>query len=192
MHGKRNTALIAVALACAMPLVACQSLRNDFTTTPWDPPQFEALAALPENEGRDLGYPYPRDEPPAIPPLPVPGPDPDPAGTLAKVEAAAGAMAAWEIIAVNPERLRLEAVATTRLLEFKDDVVIEIRQVVDAETTVADPEGGEVTEGGPDPAAAAPLEVHMRSKSRVGRYDFGANRARVARFFDTLESAFAE
>lgn len=155
-------------------------MRNDFTTTPGDPPAFEAIAALPENNGRDLSYPYPANEAPAIGPLTVPGPENDPAGILAKVEAAAGAMAGWEVVAVDRERLKLEAVATTSLFEFKDDVVVEIRQRAAAD--------GSVT----GPAGAVLLQVHMRSKSRVGRSDFGANRKRVALFFDRLKAAFED
>lgn len=191
MPGKFTITLIAAALACAMLLGSCRSMRNDFTTTPGDPPRFEAIAELPENQGRDLAYPYPRDEAPEISPLPVPGTDPDPAETLATVEAVVGAMAGWEIVAVNRERLKIEVVASTPLLKFKDDVVVEIRRSAVSEEAAADPEGGQAKETGPEPATVA-LEIHMRSKSRVGRFDFGANRKRVALFFDRLNSAFGE
>lgn len=147
------------------------ALRNDFTTTPADPPGFEALAGLPENRGRDLAYPYPPDEAPAVAPLAVPGPA-EAATVLAAVEAAARAMPGWEVVTVDAAGLRIEAVATTSLFGFEDDVVIELR-----------PSGAGASEG---------LAVHMRSKSRVGRSDLGANRKRVAAFFEKLEAAFGK
>ncbi len=167
-------------------------MRNDFTTTPGDPPQFEAIASLPENRGRDLRYPYSRNEAPAISPLPVPGLNPDAGEVLAKVEQVARAMADWDIVAVNRSRLKLEAVATTSLLKFKDDVVVEIRQRVASDGTVTDPAGSQAMGATPNPAVPVLLEVHMRSKSRVGGFDFGANEKRVALFLDKLKSAFED
>ncbi len=184
--------MIVAGFAGAVLLWSSLPMRNDFTTTPWDPPAFEAIADLPENRGRDLRYPYSANEAPVIHPLSVPGPRPDPAEILAKVEAVAGAMAGWEIVAVNRERLKLEAVSTTSLLKFKDDVVVEIRERAASDGTVTDPEGGQAVGVTPNPAVIILLEVHMRSKSRVGRSDFGANQKRVAQFFDRLKSAFAD
>src|ERR1035437_1864583 len=68
----------------------------------------------------------------------------------------------WHIARVDPQMLRLEAVATTRLLRFKDDVVIEVR-----------PEGSGAS-------------VHMRSRSHLGRNDFGANANRIRDFLREL------
>ena len=192
MPGKSSIAIITIALTCAMLLGSCQPMRNDFTTTPGDPPQFEAIASLPENRGRDLRYPYSRNEAPAITPLPVPGLEPDAAEVLAKVEQVADAMADWDIVAVNRSRLKLEAVATTPLFKFKDDVVVEIRQRVASDGTVTDPEDRQAMEATPNPVVSVLLEVHMRSKSRVGGFDFGANKKRVALFLDKLKSAFED
>ena len=153
-------------------------LRNDFTTTPADPPGFAALAALPENRGRDLAYPYPPDEAPAVPPLAVPGRGAAEAATvLAEIEAAARAMAGWQVVAVDAAGLRIEAVATSPVFGFNDDVVIELRPAATAGAPADTPAG---------------LAVHMRSKSRVGRSDLGANRKRVAGFFERLEAAFGQ
>lgn len=169
-------ALVLAGLAGLAVWGRGSDMRNDFTTTPSDPPRFEAIAALPENAGRDLDYPYSRNETPALGPLAVPGPEPDARAVLARVRQAAQSMAGWRIVAVDPERLRIEAVATTPLLRFKDDIVIEIR----------------ATAAASEPAAVAPLQVHMRSKSRLGRSDFGANRKRVALFFERLEADFTD
>jgi uncharacterized protein (DUF1499 family) len=53
---------------------------------------------------------------------------------------------------------RIEAVAETRLMRFQDDVTIRIR-----------PSG-------------AGTRIDIRSASRIGRHDFGANAARIRRF----------
>jgi uncharacterized protein (DUF1499 family) len=74
--------------------------------------------------------------------------------------------AGWEIREVAKARGVIEAVATTRLFKFKDDVTI----------TVA-PEGAAVV-------------VHVRSKSRVGKGDLGANARRIRVFQAELAKRF--
>ena len=69
----------------------------------------------------------------------------------------------WEIIASVPEQGRIEAVDTTLWYGFRDDVVIRIQ---------ADGEAS---------------RVDVRSKSRVGRSDLGANAARIREFLNQLE-----
>jgi uncharacterized protein (DUF1499 family) len=64
----------------------------------------------------------------------------------------------WEIVAAVPAEGRIEATATTFWFGFKDDVVIRI-----------EPDGD-----------GARLDI--RSKSRVGRSDVGANAARIRKF----------
>lgn len=66
----------------------------------------------------------------------------------------------WEIVAEEPDEGRIEATATTFWFGFKDDVVIRI---------VADGTGS---------------RLDLRSKSRVGRSDVGANAARIRSFID--------
>jgi uncharacterized protein (DUF1499 family) len=58
---------------------------------------------------------------------------------------------------------RLEAVATTRWLRFKDDVVVRLRDR---------PDGG--------------TRVDVRSKSRIGRSDLGTNARRIRAFLHAL------
>ncbi|MDX2032490.1 MAG: DUF1499 domain-containing protein [Blastocatellia bacterium] len=60
----------------------------------------------------------------------------------------------------------IEAIATTRLLKFKDDVTITISQ--EAERIV----------------------VHVRSKSRIGKGDLGANARRIREFQAELAKRF--
>ncbi|MBL8191115.1 MAG: DUF1499 domain-containing protein [Acidobacteria bacterium] len=64
----------------------------------------------------------------------------------------------WEIRESKPEQGIIEAVATTRLFKFKDDVTITI-----------------TSEG-------ASTVVNMRSKSRVGKGDLGTNARRIRAF----------
>ncbi len=68
----------------------------------------------------------------------------------------------WEIVAANRDSGRIEATDTTFWFGFKDDVVIRLT-----------PRG-------------SGTNVDIRSKSRVGRGDMGANAARIRRFLQNL------
>ena len=69
----------------------------------------------------------------------------------------------WEIVASDAAKGTIEATATTALFGFKDDVVIRLS------------------------ADGANTKVDMRSASRAGVSDLGANAARIAAYFDTLQ-----
>lgn len=69
----------------------------------------------------------------------------------------------WDIVAAKPGEMRIEATATTLWFGFKDDVVIRI-----------------------EPTASG-SRLDIRSKSRVGRSDVGANAARIRAFVDALQ-----
>jgi uncharacterized protein (DUF1499 family) len=69
----------------------------------------------------------------------------------------------WEIVGVAPAEGRIEATDTTFWFGFKDDVVVRIR-----------PEGSR-------------SRIDVRSLSRVGRSDVGANARRIRRFVERLE-----
>jgi uncharacterized protein (DUF1499 family) len=71
----------------------------------------------------------------------------------------------WEIVAAVPAEGRIEATDTTLFMGFKDDIVIRVR---------------------PDGAGS---RVDVRSVSRVGRGDFGANAKRIHAFLKRLPSA---
>jgi uncharacterized protein (DUF1499 family) len=58
----------------------------------------------------------------------------------------------------------VQAVAVTRLLRFRDDVVVEVREDATGRASI----------------------VAMRSKSRLGTSDFGANAGRIREFFRDL------
>ena len=161
---KLSLLVLAVLLALVFgtrPLRAAP-LINDITTTPEDPPQFRKLAELQKN--RDLSYPaafapIQKKAYPDVAPLKLLL-TPDQA--FAKVRETAASMPRWTIVSDNPKAHVLEAVVTSRLMRFKDDVVVEVR-----------------------PAGFVSM-VHMRSKSRVGKGDLGVNAARIRQFLSRL------
>jgi hypothetical protein len=69
----------------------------------------------------------------------------------------------WEIVAEAPDEGRIEAIATSLLYGFKDEIVIRI----------------EPTDGG--------TKVDLRSRSRLGRLDRGVNAARIRDFLAALQ-----
>ena len=141
---------------------------NDITTDTEHPPQFVAAAKLPANANRDMAYPGPsfaaqqKAGYPELKPLQLSVP---PAEAFGRVEAAAKQMPRWEILRTDPASHTLEGTSTTRLFRFHDDFVIEVR---------------------PDGDGSL---VEMRSKSRDGKGDIGANAARIEAFFGKLQSA---
>ena len=70
----------------------------------------------------------------------------------------------WDFIGANHEAGRIEVTATTTWYGFKDDIAFRVRPL----------EGGGT-------------EIDMRSMSRVGLSDLGANAARVGDFMEKLE-----
>lgn len=71
----------------------------------------------------------------------------------------------WRIEAHDPQAGRIEALARTRVFRFEDDVVIRIRP------------------------AEAGSRVDLRSRSRFGQGDFGANAARIEAFARAFRAA---
>lgn len=137
---------------------------NDVTTTPEAPPAYVVLAQAAPNKGRDMGYPagngpVQRLAYPDLAPLSL---SEAPEACFVRAAAAAKAMPHWEVVAEDAAARRLEAVAVTRLFRWRDDVVVEVR------------------------AAAAGCAVHVRSKSRSGRGDFGANAKRIRAYLRRL------
>ena len=90
--------------------------------------------------------------------------DAAPAQAFARAERAARAMG-WEIVAVAPADLRIEATDTTLLFGFKDDIVVRVT-----------PSGNG-------------SRVDVRSLSRVGKSDFGVNANRVRKYLQLVIGA---
>lgn len=166
--GGRTRAAAAAVVSLGVFAVPWMLQRNarsvppihDITTDTDDPPAFVAIVARragasnpPEYAGPEVAAQQ-KAAYPDVAPIVVPEP---PDRAFARAEAAARSLG-WEIVAADAREGRIEATATTRWFGFKDDVVIRVR---------------------PDEAGS---RVDVRSKSRVGRGDAGANAARIRRF----------
>lgn len=138
---------------------------NDITTDTTDPPQFVKAGSLDGNQGRDMKYPgvsfaeQQRGGYPDLAPLRLNMPVD---AAFKRVAAAAKRMGDWEITRADAATHALEGIATSRLFRFKDDFVVEVRPQ----------DSGSV--------------VQMRSKSRDGKGDIGANAARIKAFFSEV------
>ena len=77
---------------------------------------------------------------------------------------AAERMARWKLSVIDREARILEGFAVTSLLRFRDDFVVRVR------------------------ADGNSSRVDMRSRSRAGKGDFGANAARIGSFFDQVRA----
>lgn len=71
----------------------------------------------------------------------------------------------WCVHSIQEYSFRFEGTATTPLLGFVDDFVIEVR---------------------PDPANKSKSLIVMRSKSRLGSSDLGANAKRIRTYFESF------
>lgn len=154
--------LLLTVLAGALPGGDVPRI-NDITTDLGDPPGFEAAAREEANRERDMGYDpefaeLQRAGYPDLAPILLPAP---PAEAYERVRGAVEALG-WEIVQSDPARGHLEARETSRIFRFVDDIAIRIRPA----------DGGSV--------------VDVRSKSRDGQGDLGANAARIDALGDAL------
>lgn len=94
----------------------------------------------------------------------IPALYPKPPATIFHASLAAVKAMGWAVAAAVEAEGRIEATATTRLLRFKDDVVIRIR------------------------AHDAGTRLDIRSASRVGDSDLGANAKRINAFLLELNN----
>ena len=133
---------------------------HDITTDVSDPPQFVAVLPLREdapNPSEYGGESVAEQQKAAYPDIDTQSFSESPRTVFDAALAAAKDMG-WEIVASAPGAGRIEATATTTWFGFKDDVVIRIRD--DRAGTLVD----------------------VRSVSRVGRSDVGANAERIRAF----------
>jgi uncharacterized protein (DUF1499 family) len=158
----------ATFLAVAVPARKFPPI-NDITTDITNPPPFVKAATLDCNVGRNLVYPgatfaeRQRAGYPDLGPLTM---KMSPDEAFRRAAAVAREMPAWEITRVDPAARALEGVATSWLFRFQDDFVVEVRSQGDVSV------------------------VQMRSKSRDGKGDIGANAARIKAFFARLRSDY--
>jgi uncharacterized protein (DUF1499 family) len=144
----------------------------DVTTDPIDPPRFEAIARLRARDANPIAYPglraaeLQKSAYPAIEPLLVSA---TPQVAFDQAVAVINKRK-WRIVDArapqsNRREARIEAVARTPIMGFRDDVVVRIR---------------------PDPDGA---RIDIRSASRYGRHDFGTNASRVASLSEAIDDA---
>lgn len=171
---RRGLAILALVLglgAAGPPVMLMRSARSkppihDITTDTDNPPPFVAVAPLRRDAANPVAYGGPEiaaQQKTAYPDLKPAALSVPPAQAFERALQAAKAQG-WEIVAAVPAEGRIEATATTQWFGFKDDVVVRVR-----------PEG-------------AGSRVDVRSVSRVGRGDVGANAARIRKFLDALRS----
>jgi uncharacterized protein (DUF1499 family) len=130
---------------------------HDITTDAEDPPQFSSVlvrrtghVSRPEYDGPDAAAQQRRAYP-DIAPLEL-----ETSAERALDEAVAVARElGWDVVAVDRARGVLEAIDTTFWFRFKDDIVVRVR------------------------GKGSGSLVDVRSKSRVGRGDLGANARRI-------------
>jgi uncharacterized protein (DUF1499 family) len=141
---------------------------NDITTDTVQPPQFVEAGRLAANRDRDLSYPgdsFARQQQLAYPDLQPLRLDVAPDRAYEHVLATARRMPTWSITRADGFARALEGTATSVLFRFQDDFVIEVRE-----------ENGQSV-------------VHMRSKSRDGKGDLGANARRIRAFLSRVQEA---
>ncbi|MEM9175546.1 MAG: DUF1499 domain-containing protein [Myxococcota bacterium] len=170
----RQSALIGLMIALALPILVLGPAAivggdappiNDITTDLADPPAFADAALVPDYRNRDMTYPTDfvpivEESYPDLAPLRV---DDAPMAAFARAEIAAEGLG-WEIVARDGDALAFYARDVSGLFRFVDDVVVRVR---------------------PDGAGA---KIDVRSKSRDGRGDMGANAARIRALLSALES----
>lgn len=144
---------------------------HNISTDRDDPPAFDAIAALrgPGSNPLDYDAGDAAAQAAGYPDLAGLETSLEPAAALARAAAVGEAMG-WEVVAAGPwgadvREGAVEATATTFWFGFKDDVAIRVR------------------------AEAAGSKVDVRSVSRVGLSDLGANAARIRAFLARFEDA---
>ena len=147
----------------------------DVTTDPIDPPRFEAIARLRPRDANPVTYAglYTAEQQRAA------YSDIEPDLTNSSPQEAYDAALKvitkrkWHIVDARPPQPaapregRIEAVARTPILGFRDDVVVRVRGTADG------------------------ARIDVRSASRYGRHDLGANAARVRALIDDVDDVLA-
>lgn len=178
--GERRRGFVAAVLALAIGVAAAWTPAqwlllaraapriNDVTTDSARPPAMVVTLQMRKGAANPAAYPgesaaaLQRAAYPDVVPIVLPI---APAEAFKRVDQIALALG-WDIVARAPAEGRLEAVDTTAWFGLQDDVVVRIR----AEGTTGS-------------------RIDIRSKSRVGESDFGANARRIRLFTEKLRTA---
>jgi Protein of unknown function (DUF1499) len=143
---------------------------SDITTDPNNPPRFDVLARLRPRGSSDYpGAAAARVQRAAYPDI-APLQENAPAKLVYDITLALVAKRKWHVVDARPpaagrREAVIEAVARTPIMGFRDDVVIRVSATRDG------------------------TRVDVRSASRYGLYDFGANAARIRSLLDDLDDA---
>jgi uncharacterized protein (DUF1499 family) len=169
--GMAFAGLVLGVIAAGMPLKNINTARHspihDVSTDRDNPPQF--IAVLPLRTAAKAVNPTAYDAKtaelqketyPDIGPLHL---DVLPAQAFDRAAAAAKEMK-WDIVATDPAQGRIEATATTFWFGFKDDIVVRIT------------------------AEGSGSRVDVRSLSRIGKSDVGANAKRVREYLAKIKA----
>ena len=164
------TALVIGLIAVYVPWSNVRHARSvppihDITTDTQDPPQFVAIlplrAGAPNPHGYD-GEEVAMQQKEAYPDIEPYRMNASAEDAFKKALTTAKEMG-WEIVAAVPEAGHIEATATTFWYGFKDDVVVRVRE-----------DNGDSV-------------IDIRSKSRVGKSDVGANAERIRKYLKVLK-----
>ena len=163
-------ALCYALVAFVPPIILLNQAKSvppihDITTDPFDPPAFNALMPVRKQapNGADYGGPeVAKQQQQAYPDIKSLVLKAEPSVTMQKAIDAARSLG-WEVVATDAASGRIEATDTTTWFGFKDDVVVRVR-----------------------PEASGGSRVDVRSVSRVGKSDVGANAKRVRKFLAKL------
>ena len=166
-----SSALVIGAAAAWAPLMlflqAMGAPRiNDVSTDTADPPPLVTTLQMRSDAVTPPAYPgkavadQQHQAYPDIAPIVLSVP---PAEAFRKVDAVATAMG-WDVVARVPAEGRIEAIDTSQWFGFHDDIVVRIRP------------------------AGSGSRIDIRSKSRVGRADLGANAHRIKTFTSKLKA----
>lgn len=169
--GMAVAGLVLGVIAAGMPLKSINTARHspihDVSTDRDNPPQFVAVLPLRTAAKAANSTDYDaktaelqKETYPDIGPLHL---DVPPAQAFDRAAAAAKGMN-WDVIITDPAQGRIEATATTFWFGFKDDVVVRV---------AADGTGS---------------RVDVRSLSRIGQSDVGANAKRVRNYLEKVKA----
>jgi uncharacterized protein (DUF1499 family) len=178
--GASLSAIAIAILVLAYPTYIAVRARDlpwiyDITTDPIDPPRYDTLAKVRPRDANPIVYPglttaeLQLEAYPDLEPL-----DAD-IDTRSAYNAALAVInrRRWRVVEARPPDKarpegRIEAVARTPIMGFRDDVIVRVRPF----------EGG--------------ARVDVRSSSRYGQFDFGTNAARIRALLEDIETEFAE
>jgi len=169
--GGRRKAMTGLAIGFGLMIVVLGAAStagdapriNDITTDLDRPPQFQSAIVVPDYVGRDMRYPEAfkpivRASYPDLAPLRV---STSPQATFRQAIRIAESLG-WKIVARSESQGAFDAQATSSIFHFVDDIAVRI---------TADGSGS---------------RIDMRSKSRDGQSDLGANAARIRAYFDSF------